>query len=328
MTLFAFRDAICDPYFNTEQFAYDGGDCCGGTCNGPECGLGMSPVTFGIDSQAQNVDEFNILSFHNCKDPKMAPMTLELSNFELFEDNDEWNAIIGNEKGGSFCSTAVINVQCDGVTYLHFPQHILRGSDNCSRSYKETIHVPFGSRCELSANIACFGLFCLDHDIKIYYGNNTLSGPIRKGSLKNQSRLSFGVPLECLTEALSERFSIFDLSTDQGAAANALSNDGLSEFLCKEDRVDNRTIVLERFALAVFNASVHFRSSNWEPYQCHGWGIPAVKAECESFTVTSLVLERDAVSQIGTIPTELALLSGLSEFRLARTRVPCISLLY
>ena len=174
--------------------------------------------------------------------------------------------------------------------------------------------MPFGSHCELSTNIACFGILCLDHSVSVYYGNDTNSEPIRTGRVQSDEQLTFGIPLECLTEVLSEgNFSIFDLSTDQGLAANALSNDGLSEFLCDDNRVENRGFVLERFALSVFNQSVHFNSTNWEPYQCHGYGIPAFHSKCSFFSITSLVLEVNSTTQVGTIPTELSLLTRLSE---------------
>ncbi|CAJ1943607.1 unnamed protein product [Cylindrotheca closterium] len=304
-------DAFCNPYFNTEYYDYDGGDCCGGSCRGPQCGLGGLSFAFGLDSQAQGIDEFNILGYEFCEDPKMASVTIELRDFEIL-DSEEWNAIVGFSD--PFCSTATVNVRCDGITYLHVPQHILINETNCKRSYAETIRVPFGSRCELSTSAICLGVICLDHNIAIYYGPDTTSVPIRSGSVRSDTQLSFGVPSKCLTEILSGRnFSIFDLSTEQGTAANVLSNDELSEFLCNDNSVaENQGFVLERFALAVFNASVHFNSSNWEPYQCHGFGIPAFHTACSFFSITSLELEADAVTQVGTIPTELYLLTRLN----------------
>ncbi|KAL3942428.1 MAG: hypothetical protein SGBAC_003387 [Bacillariaceae sp.] len=50
---------------------------------------------------------------------------------------------------------------------------------------------------------------------------------MRSGNVKNESLLSFGVPSECLTDVLlNYSSSIFDVSTLQGQAASALSNDG------------------------------------------------------------------------------------------------------
>jgi len=176
--------------------------------------------------------------------------------------------------------------------------------------------VPFGSSCELSVNVACFGLFCLDHNVSIFYGSSAASEPILTSNVKSQTQFSFGVPSKCLTSVLLERTiqrsSIFDLSAPQGIAANALSNDGLSEVLCS----NNTGAVLERFALTVFNASVGFKSSNWVPFQCHGWGTPAVKTTCTNNSITSLVLGVDVTSRQGTIPTEISFLSNLDHLAL------------
>lgn len=129
------------------------------------------------------------------------------------------------------------------------------------------VHVPFGSQCELSTNIACFGIFCLNHTTSVYYGKDTSLAPIRSGNVGYETRLSFGVPSECLTEVLQNySSSIFDLSTHQGQAAMILSNDGISDFLC-ERSLEDRMLVLERYGMTVLNASMHLKSSNWEPYQ-------------------------------------------------------------
>ena len=236
----------------------------GGTCSGPACGLGGLLSPFGFDNvPAAKVDPLSAVGFEGCIDPSMAPLTIELKDFEIF-DIEEWYAIIGNEDGDPFCSTATINVRCGGITYLHFPQYIINEPSDCVRKYTETIRVPFGSQCELSMNLPCFGIYCLNHTVSVYYGNETLSSPIRSGNVGNESRLSFGVPSKCVTETLGGySASIFDLSTEQGIAASTLSNDGITEFIC----TDNPEIVLERYALTVLNASVHLQSSNWDPFQ-------------------------------------------------------------
>ncbi|KAL3939180.1 MAG: hypothetical protein SGBAC_006053, partial [Bacillariaceae sp.] len=307
-------DAICNRYFNTEVYGWDGGDCCGGTCIGPQCGLGGIASPFGIENYLEDTgtNEFSVLGYGSCEDPSMAPLTIELKDFDVF-NLTEWYSIVGNTDGDPFCSTAAINVRCNGITYLHFPQYILQNQSDCGRTFTETVYVPFGSQCELSTNNACFGLVCLNHTISVYYGNDTSLAPIRSGNIGEETRLSFGVPSKCLTGVLRQySASIFDLSTHQGQAASRLSNDGLSDFLCTQ----GPKFVIERYALSVLNASVHFKSSNWEPYQCHGWGIPAVQTACLNVSVTALLLEVNAGSQAGTIPTELFLLTNLRQLAL------------
>ena len=233
----------------------------GATCIGPQCGLEGVYRPFGIDDD-QGRDPFSILGYGFCEDPTMAPLTIELQKFQILH-SEEYNKIVGNEEGRAICSTSTINVRCDGITYLHFPQYTFNNESDCFLSFTETIYVPFGSECELATNIACFGTECLDHSVSVYYGNDTTSVPVRSGNEKNQTMMSFGVPSKCLTKVLlPHSSSIFDLSTHQGQAASALSKDGLSEFMC----INFRDYVLERYALAVFNASVHFRSSNWDAY--------------------------------------------------------------
>ena len=47
--------------------------------------------------------------------------------------------------------------------------------------------------------------------------------------------------------------------------------------------------------------------------QCHGWGSPAVRIACSNWSMTELTLAIDAGNQVGTIPTELALLTNLGK---------------
>lgn len=232
---------------------------------GPQCGLGGISAPFGIENYLEDggTNEFSVLGYGSCEDPLMAPLTIELKDFDIF-NLTEWYTIIGETDGDPFCSTAAVNVRCNGITYLHFPQYILHNESDCGRKMTETIHVPFGSQCELSANIACFGVICLNHTISVYYGNDASLAPIRSGNIGEETRLSFGVPSECLTGVLRPYSSaIFDVSTHQGQAASSLSNDGLSEYLCAE----NANLLIERYALSMLNASVHFKSSNWGAYQ-------------------------------------------------------------
>jgi hypothetical protein len=303
---------VCNPYFNTEEYDYDGGDCCGGTCVGPTCGLAGLESPFGLDPNSDTIDAFDPINFgyESCKDPNMASLTIELDNFDI-SDDPFFSGVYGNDAGDPWCSAASLNVGCDGKTYLHVPQHVLQNTSDCYRSFAETIQVPFGARCELTTNVACFGLFCLNHNVSVHYGNATTSNPIQSGSIFTEPQLTFGVPSKCLTDVLLNlSASIFDISAPQGMAASVLSNDGLSEFLCNQDP----DLAVERYALAVFNASVLLESSNSEAHQCRGWGIPAVQTTCVNNRITSLTLGIGVTTKQGSIPTELALLSNLGKY--------------
>mmetsp|Transcript_4093 Transcript_4093/g.9513 ORF Transcript_4093/g.9513 Transcript_4093/m.9513 type:complete len:1082 (-) Transcript_4093:117-3362(-) len=299
-------DGLCNGYFNTELYGWDGGDCCGGTCSGPECGLEGISSPFGIGGKATIEEDTRGFGYEYCEDPSMAPLTIEFSNFQIYNEST-WIPVF-SDFGMPFCSTSTINVRCNGITYMHVPSYGLKNTSDCALSYMQIIHVPFGSSCEVSTKMGCFGPSCLNHDVSVYYGTSTESTPIMSGSVESQPQLSFGVPSECLTEVLlSQSSSIFDLSTLQGMAANTLSNDAISEFLC----IKNHDLILERYALAVLNSTVQFKSTNWQAHQCHGWGIPAVKATCANDTITGLIVGADSYSQKGAIPTELALLTNV-----------------
>eukprot|EP00980_Cylindrotheca_fusiformis_P002055 scaffold451_cov121-Cylindrotheca_fusiformis.AAC.11 len=305
-------DGVCHPYFNTELYEYDGGDCCGGTCDGPACGLAGLLLPFGLDPNAPAVQSYDPVNFGyaSCVDPNMAPLTVELADIEVFDD-PVWNVVFGNAAGDPWCSLASVNVMCDGISYLHVHQVVLQNSSDCHRSFVETIQVPFGARCELTTNAACFGPFCLNHNVSVYYGTNTSSDPIQWGSIKNELHLSFGVPSRCLSTVLLElSSSIFDVSTVQGMAAASMSSDGLSEYLCNHDP----DLVIERYALSVFNESSQFASTNSGVHQCRGWGVPAVQTVCRNNTIISLNLGIGASTKRGSIPTELALLSNLRKY--------------
>lgn len=307
-------DGVCNPYFNTEVYGYDGGDCCGATCAGPACGLAGLELPFGIDPYSDTLEAYDPINFGYdfCEDPEMAPLTIELHDIDVFDD-PQWNSVFGNDAGDPWCSLASLNVRCNGIAYLHVHQIVLKNTSDCFRTFTETINVPFGARCELTTNTACFGPFCLNHNVSVYYGNDIFSTPIQSGAIQVAPQLSFGVPSRCLTDVLLNLSpSIFDVSSPQGMAASILSNDGISEYLCKQDS----DLVVERYALAVLNASVAFESTNSAVHQCRGWGVPSVQLTCTENRVTSLVLGIGAVTKEGgSIPTELALLSDLGEYK-------------
>lgn len=91
---------------NTEEFSYDGGDCCAATCNHPLCGLGT------IDS---HVFETNISSvwdgYQGCSDPSME--TIEIILNPIYLSHDQSNALLQVDCGGK--SHLVLNVEKEMV---------------------------------------------------------------------------------------------------------------------------------------------------------------------------------------------------------------------
>jgi len=71
-------NGVCDTYFNTPQYDYDGGDCCAATCvnneNRKACGNRMIDFAFG-----QNLS-ITGNGFPNCADQSMMPVSIYLNS--------------------------------------------------------------------------------------------------------------------------------------------------------------------------------------------------------------------------------------------------------
>ncbi len=78
----------CNPYFNTDIYDYDGGDCYGGTCAGPACGLAGLELPFGLDPNSDSINAFDPLNlgYRFCEDPNMASLTIEIDNFDVTDE--------------------------------------------------------------------------------------------------------------------------------------------------------------------------------------------------------------------------------------------------
>ena len=97
-------DGVCNEHFNTEEFEYDGGDCCGATCNSPSCGLETMDFAFG---SVLATDPGN--GFPHCKDPTMTSLNIVAEPFER----------IGAKGDGTW--SARIQLDCDGKNHLFLP---------------------------------------------------------------------------------------------------------------------------------------------------------------------------------------------------------------
>ena len=82
-------DGTCNPNLNNKDFQWDGGDCCGMTCNHPLCNSERSATIFGVDVE-------NAVHFSDCIDDELMDIeiTLGAHNFEESSDNiwaDFWD---------------------------------------------------------------------------------------------------------------------------------------------------------------------------------------------------------------------------------------------
>jgi len=67
------NDGYCNLYFNTPEYNYDGGDCCGATCHQLNCGIEALKDPFGKAG-------ITGVGFPDCIDPNMVPITVLLEN--------------------------------------------------------------------------------------------------------------------------------------------------------------------------------------------------------------------------------------------------------
>jgi hypothetical protein len=310
-------DGLCDDYFNTAVFDYDGGDCCGSTCTGALCGRGGLSVAFGIDLrdntfQAQYLKEKTVIGFESCKDPEMETFAIELVPDLPVDDTFAFPAYT--------CGIEAVEVICDGVPYLRTPNLFMDESvDEVENCYEDgpliqLIHLPAGVNCELSRPLDDFSRF---YGAMIFRGNTTDSTRIREGN-NSATSLSWSVPAGCLEEVFTEYLGdvnrLYDTDFPEGSAIQRMASDGTSALLCTLDQ----DLVKERYALTMFNASLGLRSQNWQEHQCYGWGSgeSGVDINCNEddkvISIENVGLYGTAMLG-GTIPSELSLLSHLCE---------------
>jgi Leucine-rich repeat (LRR) protein len=281
-------DSKCNVHFNKKSYDYDGGDCCGGTCDGIECGFDGLHSAFG---KKLTVASFG---FEHCNNPEMAVITLV---WKRLRNHDYCN------NGEEFCAIVALNLRCDDRTYFDLPELRLDVEDNCEGPFNQTVLVPYGSTCHLESSQDWYNV---DYEFAMYYGLDESECLIHESN-QDTTSVWFHIPTHCFSDALTDHMESFFDDSIQANAVETLSQDTISDRLCMNDQ----DLLVERFALKVLNFSVAIDNNNFKAHQCQGWGGSAVKIECdENHKITYLYI-KDARTE-GTIPTELALLSQLT----------------
>ncbi|CAJ1928117.1 unnamed protein product [Cylindrotheca closterium] len=314
-------DGLCDDYFNTADFEYDGGDCCGSTCTGALCGRGGLSVAFGVDLRdntfvSQYLKDETVIGFENCIDPEMETFTIEMVPVDVPLYEIPMTA-------GEDCGLESVTVICDGVLYLRTPNlYMAESVDEVEKCHEDApmiqpIHLPAGVNCELSRPLDDFEWF---YDALLFRGNTTDSTSIRRGN-NSATSLSWSVPAECLAEVFTEYFGdvdrLYDTNSPEGAAIQRMASDGTSALLCTLDQ----DLVKERYALTMLNVSLVFESRTWQEHQCYGWGSGSGGIDIICNDDDKVVSIENAgtfgIAMIGgTIPSELFLLPHLSNLDL------------
>ena len=242
----------CNAYFNTEVFEYDGGDCCGATCDSPRCGLAALDFAFGHNLTAIGN------GFPNCKDESMVTLTIFLMG------------------SASVLGYRDMNLECEGIQYLVvFDDEELEAQISDIQGVSQTVKVNSGTECTFSvdylysvSNIRVVQEFQdVDYDL--------LRLDVDDYSFENTG--SFSVVASCLLDDLFESspFPEYNSSQHQALAWTSdrlLVGDTLAEFDC------GGSLLQQMYALAVlaysFDDISFLSSAGWLSMtgpHCNNW---------------------------------------------------------
>ncbi|CAJ1968799.1 unnamed protein product [Cylindrotheca closterium] len=169
------ENGVCDLFFNTAEYQYDGGDCCGGTCVGAQCGEDDRPNPFldamhlsnplfflgepffafddmaddwndtyrgrefGFGMDIVNDDDLKFyfvpFRYEHCIDPNTALLLIQMK--PVWYQSDMY-------KGLEFEG---ITVRCDGTFYLRMPEFTLNTVGEPTGTFQEQVRVPYGADC-------------------------------------------------------------------------------------------------------------------------------------------------------------------------------------
>jgi len=318
-------DGICDEFFNTYEFQYDGGDCCSSKCSHSNCGTESVTEAFGMVNTTG-------IGFPKCEDPSMVPITISLENFVSDHDpaylaqrftpevvdryeseKDEcnkWDTV-------AWCDYVYVNtinprllLECDSKIVL-----LLHINPNMS-NHTETVFVNDGARCTINmANrSAQDGTKNISHpaiwyvDFTIFQGHSLDNGTkiLEMNSGEHGISSFFRIP-KCMFENLSPYY--IDMASIyrekyQLQAVKWMVEDSSVNSDC-QDR-----FFIDRYALSIINCIAPIANASktlWikETPQCT-W--PEIVCNYNG-SVSELYLDYHGVT--GVIPSEIGLLSSL-----------------
>jgi len=348
-------NGVCNVYFNTAEHQYDGGDCCGGTCVGAQCGEDDLPnpflnainfsfrnmtehwkdtfrgreFAFGVDIDTEELEfDFVPLRYEHCVDPHTALLTIEaepvvLSNYARFQG---------------------IFVRCDGTMYLRMPEFFFRKMDY-SGTFSEKVRVPYGTQCDIEFQQAFLPYvelsvlvenqlvpFIQQRQLEFIEGDPE---PI----LSSLAPISFRIPeSSCVWNVFVDNsFSISTVTQRNGGMLDLsfgwneyMSEDNYTRFaegvqlgsVCERDPDE----VLDRFVLWKISKFVHEDlSQNFGGHVCDDpWNEGALSVTCSGRRVNELYFNADGIadSQIAKVIKLTTYVKKLENFRLTNIRNP------
>ena len=121
-------DGRCDEKLNNFDYKFDGGDCCGTTCNHANCGTSEAIYAFN-----QELTD-GAIGFPNCEDPEMDDLTVNLTMIEFQENEnsgmwkDFWTPTLTLECGEDKSVVFLVPVSQSMFGYAY--ENIMVGSDS------------------------------------------------------------------------------------------------------------------------------------------------------------------------------------------------------
>ncbi len=121
-------DGRCDEKLNNFDYRFDGGDCCGTTCNHANCGT--SEVIYAFDQELTA----GAVGFPSCQDPELVDLTVNLTAMEFQTTSnsailkDFWNPTLKLECGEA--KSLVFSIPVSQSMFGHGYEGIKVGSDD------------------------------------------------------------------------------------------------------------------------------------------------------------------------------------------------------
>jgi len=324
-------NGVCNKFFNTYEYQYDGGDCCSSTCSHFNCGTESVTEVFGTIVNTTGI------GFPKCEDPSMVPITISLENFTSDHDPAYLTqrytpeVIEQYESFKDICNRGALPVLCDKVFANAINPRLLLECDSKivllidinpnMTNQTETVFVNDGARCKINiANKSAQDGRESIYDPAIWYVNFTI---FQGHSLDNETKIldmnsgeqgisSFFPITRCMFERLSPYYngktSIYKKKFQLRAVKWMMEDDsGNSD--CHD------AFFIDRFALSVMNFIDPIADDGetlWiqKTPQCT-WP----ETECYNGNLTALILDNYGLN--GTIPSEIRLLSSIKRLTLA-----------
>ena len=257
----------CDTFFNNEAHAYDGGDCCGGSCDSPACNELLNASRYG-DCVSPGVR-----GYPNCVDPEMIPLSINL-NF-----TNMW---------------ASIELTCDQKRYFFAPTGV-----DCPfplvpphRELIEEVVVSDGADCRLVFGYKGSGTLLGYYSLEIIYGVGTKLehsigslGPVVDVPRLSETNWTYAVRIpvlwSCLLEQAMEELQ-FDLDVLSEIATEVSAIYWMDNFV-KEGTVCGSNNFDQQYAVAVMSFSGWFEPSRY----CENTNIVRCNAEGSVLSITA-----------------------------------------